>query len=310
MDFNSVHNKIKVVFIMGATGTGKSLLAVQLAYRLSELDLCQSEVINCDKMQVYKGLDLTTNKVTAGEQHDIPHHLLSSVDASEEEFSASKFRLEAASLISDINSRGNLPIVVGGSNSFIYALAVQQFNPELDVFHEATQLSDISSELMYNCCFLWLDVSSPVLLEYSSERVDSFLRSDAVLAELAEFINRRAGDSESRNALWKAIGVPEFEVYFKTYPPPGGLDRNWEGNKDPVRKAAYEEAVTAIKGNTWRLVERQMRKIQKLKEAGWVLHRLDATEVFQTPATCREDKWKELVLKPSLKIVNNFFHVR
>ena len=60
----------KVVFIMGATGTGKSILSIDLAARFP------AEIINLDKIQCHKGLDIVTNKVTKEEQCGIPHHLL------------------------------------------------------------------------------------------------------------------------------------------------------------------------------------------------------------------------------------------
>ena len=63
-------NKKKVVFIMGATGTGKSRLTVDLATHF------RGEIINSDKMQVYKGLDIVTNKITHAEKQGVRHYLL------------------------------------------------------------------------------------------------------------------------------------------------------------------------------------------------------------------------------------------
>ncbi|KAH0756745.1 hypothetical protein KY290_020238 [Solanum tuberosum] len=67
---NNKSSKKKVVFVMGATGTGKSRLSIDLAIHF------QGEIINSDKMQVYKGLDIITNKITDIEKQGIPHHLL------------------------------------------------------------------------------------------------------------------------------------------------------------------------------------------------------------------------------------------
>uniref|UniRef100_J3MJF2 Adenylate isopentenyltransferase n=1 Tax=Oryza brachyantha TaxID=4533 RepID=J3MJF2_ORYBR len=81
--------KHKAVVVMGATGTGKTRLAVDLALRFG------GEVINSDKMQVYRGLDVATNKVTAEECAGVPHHLIG-VAHPDEEFTAEDFRREAS----------------------------------------------------------------------------------------------------------------------------------------------------------------------------------------------------------------------
>ncbi|KAL3533997.1 hypothetical protein ACH5RR_007518 [Cinchona calisaya] len=76
--------KDEVVIVMGATGTGKSRLSIDLATRFP------AEIVNSDKMQVYKGLDIVTNKVTEDDCHGIPHHLLGFMNRNED-FSAHDF---------------------------------------------------------------------------------------------------------------------------------------------------------------------------------------------------------------------------
>ncbi|KAL0419923.1 UNVERIFIED_CONTAM: Adenylate isopentenyltransferase 3, chloroplastic [Sesamum radiatum] len=112
---------------MGATGTGKSRLSVDLATRLS------AEIINSDKMQVYHGLDIVTNKITDEERCGVPHHLLGVVDP-ESDFSAANFRTMASISMRSILSRGQLPMIVGGSNSFIEALADMNFRSKYECF--------------------------------------------------------------------------------------------------------------------------------------------------------------------------------
>ncbi|KAI9078554.1 hypothetical protein K1719_039492 [Acacia pycnantha] len=318
MDADSAYHrhrrKEKVVLIMGATGCGKSRLSVDLATRCA----C-SEIINADKMQLYRGLDIATNKIPLDERNDVLHHLLGDVDPANGEFTPWDFRSAAGSVISDITSKKKLPIVVGGSNSLIHALVVDQFDPAINVFDdEGSSPSSILSELRYNCCFLWVDVSFPVLSDYLLKRVDDMLDMGMV-DELAQFFDPEANDleddSEHRVGLRKAIGVPEFDRYFKKYPPsPGGLRRE----EDRMRKAAYEEAVRAIKENTCRLAKRQIGKILRLKEAGWDLRRLDATEAFRAamrPSKCSDDGgggeswsdiWERQVAEPSVEIVKRF----
>ncbi|XP_027362740.1 adenylate isopentenyltransferase-like [Abrus precatorius] len=293
--------KDKVVVIMGATGTGKSRLSVDLASRFPF-----SEIINYDKMQLYSGLDITTNKIPIREQNGVPHHLLDEFDPSNDEFTASEFRQRASKLVADISSRRKLPILVGGSNSFIHALLVERFDPVLNVFDDSrpTIPSELTG-LRYQCCFLWLDVSLPVLTEYLLKRVDDMLDSGMV-DELAEFY-KSSGDSTSENGLRKAIGVVEFERYFKEYPPTlemGGFCLE-DGGGDGMRKGAYESAVRAMKDNTCQLAKRQIRKILRLQRVGWDLQRVDATAVLRGGGRCSEI-WEKDVLEPSYTIVKHF----
>ncbi|KAI3816067.1 hypothetical protein L1987_15752 [Smallanthus sonchifolius] len=115
--------KQKIVVIMGSTGAGKSRLSMDLAFNFFK----NSEIINCDKMQVYSGLDITTNKITMQEQFGVRHHLLGAIDPKRLVFTPSDFRYVASEIISDIKSRGGLPLVVGGSSSLIYSLVTKRY---------------------------------------------------------------------------------------------------------------------------------------------------------------------------------------
>lgn len=108
--------KPKVVVIMGATGSGKSRLAVDLASHFP------IEIISADSMQVYQGLDVLTNKVPIQDQNGVPHHLLGTISPSVE-FTAKDFRDSAIPIIDEILSHHRLPVVVGGTNYYIQALA-------------------------------------------------------------------------------------------------------------------------------------------------------------------------------------------
>ncbi|KAI1111926.1 IPP transferase-domain-containing protein [Nemania sp. NC0429] len=105
-----------LVAIIGATGTGKSDLAVDLAVRFD------GEIINADAMQMYRGLPVITNQLSPEERRGIPHHLLAHLDPLEPTWTSGLFVREAQRLIKDIRSRGKLPIVVGGTHYYIQAL--------------------------------------------------------------------------------------------------------------------------------------------------------------------------------------------
>ncbi|KAL3530419.1 hypothetical protein ACH5RR_009741 [Cinchona calisaya] len=108
-------SKPKILVIMGATGSGKSKLAIDLASHFPV------EIINADSMQVYKGLDVLTNKVPLKDQKGVQHHLLGTVSPSVE-FTAKDFRDAAIPLINEILSHKRLPVIVGGTNYYIQAL--------------------------------------------------------------------------------------------------------------------------------------------------------------------------------------------
>ncbi|XP_028255233.1 tRNA dimethylallyltransferase isoform X2 [Parambassis ranga] len=105
-----------LVVILGATGTGKSKLAIEIGKRL------QGEIISADSMQVYHGLDIITNKVTAEELAQCRHHMISFVDPLVSTYTVVDFRNKALALIDDMHSRNKLPIIVGGTNYYIESL--------------------------------------------------------------------------------------------------------------------------------------------------------------------------------------------
>ena len=105
----------RIVAVVGPTATGKSALGVELALELG------GEIINGDALQVYRGLDLGTAKPTPEEQRQVPHHLIDILDP-RERYSAGEFNRLARMAVGDIQSRGRIPIVVGGSGLYIRAL--------------------------------------------------------------------------------------------------------------------------------------------------------------------------------------------
>jgi len=114
----------KVLVIAGPTATGKSALAIELALRFN------GEVINGDSQQVYRQLNIGTAKVTEAEKQGIPHHLLDILDYSQP-YSVADFQKAARAAIQDIQDRGKLPILCGGSGHYLKAVLYDyDFKPE------------------------------------------------------------------------------------------------------------------------------------------------------------------------------------
>lgn len=105
----------KILIITGPTATGKTRLSVELAKSLG------GEVVSADSMQIYRGMDIGTAKVTNDEMQGVAHHMIDVADPMED-YSVSRYVAEATACIEDILSRGHLPIVAGGTNLYIDSL--------------------------------------------------------------------------------------------------------------------------------------------------------------------------------------------
>ncbi|KAL3718267.1 hypothetical protein ACJRO7_003411 [Eucalyptus globulus] len=236
--------KPKVVVVMGPTGSSKSRLAIDLASHFPV------EVVNADSMQVYRGLDVLTNKVPLDQQQGVPHHLLGTVSPNVE-FTAKAFRNAAAPLIDEILSRNKLPVIVGGTNYYIQALVSPfllddsmdhmddghldetpgdehddcRVNQYLNLYAQSGLLP---SELFksrtlenwgrvenskYDCCFICVDACLPVLDQYVEQRVDCMMEAGL----LNEFCDIYRPNSNYTQGLCQAIGVREFEDFLQVY---------------------------------------------------------------------------------------------
>lgn len=104
--------KIKLIALVGATASGKSAAALELARRTG------GEIVSCDSMQVYRGMDIATAKPTPEERAEIPHHL---IDVSEPEtpYSVAAYLADAEAAVRSIAARGKLPIFCGGTGLYL-----------------------------------------------------------------------------------------------------------------------------------------------------------------------------------------------
>jgi tRNA dimethylallyltransferase len=107
----------KLVAVVGATGTGKSSLALKIAEILSARGLT-SEIINADAMQLYRGMDIGTAKLSLDQRMGVPHHLIDVLDITEES-TAAEYQVMAREKILELQARGVIPILVGGSMLYV-----------------------------------------------------------------------------------------------------------------------------------------------------------------------------------------------
>jgi len=269
----SLNGKKKVLFIMGATGTGKTKLSINLAKQFP------SEIINSDKIQVYKGLDIVTNKVSESARCGIPHHLLGTIEDPDYDFTIDDFCKQVLEALDIITENGRLPIIVGGSNTYLAALLEDP---------------DVAFRSKYDCCFIWVDVSIPVLVTYLDKRVDEMVDAGLVDEVREAFV---AG-ADCTRGIRRAIGVPELGEFFL-------VEKEIEDKAQ--KEKMLQDAIVKAKENTRNLAERQLLKIRLMNEE-LKMARIDSTQVFEAVLKGEDykDLYEEIVLKPSMEIVKEF----
>lgn len=206
-----------LIVIVGETASGKSALALTLAGRHN------GEIIAADSRTVYKGMDVGTAKPSRAEQARVPHHLID-VIAPNERFTAADFKKRATQVIEDIQSRGKLPIIVGGTglyvDSVLYDFNFQpvdqgQRDPQnprhlarvIESDGEASQRKPLRA----NTLVLGLQTSPDVLQARIAERVEQMFQ-DGLEREVQKLATEYAWDTPGLSA----IGYQEFKPYFDT----------------------------------------------------------------------------------------------
>lgn len=170
---------IKALFIVGPTASGKTDLSVSLAKALN------GEIVCADSMQIYKGIHIASAAPDESEKEGVPHHLFEFLSL-DDEYSVADYVKNAKSVISEIASRGKLPIIVGGTGLYV-------------------------SSLLDNIEYIEQD-ADPVLRQKLENKFDE-IGAQAMLLELKEF------DSESAERLHpnnRRRIIRAFEVYLQT----------------------------------------------------------------------------------------------
>ncbi|RLN00696.1 adenylate isopentenyltransferase-like [Panicum miliaceum] len=277
-----------MVVIVGATGTGKTKLSIDAARALG------GEVVNADKIQLYAGLDVTTNKVPLEDRRGVPHHLLGAVRPEAGELPPSAFRSIAAATVSSIVARRRVPVVAGGSNSLIHALLADRFDASAgDPFARGRGHRPYRPALRFPCCLLWVDVEEALLAEYLDRRVDDMVGAGMV-EELREYFAATTPAERAAHAgLGKAIGVPELGGHF-------------------AGRRSFRAAIDDIKANTRDLAAAQVSKIRRMADDwGWPVRRLDASATVRArlggagPAA-ESASWERDVRGPGLAAIRSF----
>lgn len=269
----------KIIVVVGPTGVGKTKLGLELAKHY------HGEIINADAVQVYKGLDIGSSKVTMSERENIPHHLIDIKDVTEE-YTIYHYQKDCRQKIAEITSRGHLPVIVGGTGLYIksslydYHLSKEKEkrsydnmtneeiyqkllsldkNIKIDIhnrrrlvralnYYEENNQSisqNKTDHLLYDAIFIGLTTSRPILYDRINNRVDDML-SKGLLEEVEKFYQQNI----RTKPLLNAIGYKELYKY---------LDGEYN----------YEEAVAKIKQNSRHYAKRQYTFFNNQLKVKW-----------------------------------------
>lgn len=222
-------NKEPLVIISGPTASGKSDLSIKLA------KLIDGEIISADSMQVYKGMDIGSAKITEDEMCGVKHYLIDVLDP-KDDFNIYYFKEEAKKAFDEIRSKGKIPIIVGGTGFYI-----QGFLYDIDFCESEGENLPLRDELT----------------EISKEK------GSKALHDMLKVLDPKAAEAIHENNVKRVIRAIEF--YKETGK--SITDHNEEMRK---RSSPYNFAYFCLTRNRKELYERIDRRVDKMIEEGLV----------------------------------------
>lgn len=185
----------RLVAIVGATGTGKSAMAVELAQRLG------GEIVNADSRQVYRGMDIGTAKPPAEDRRKVRHHLYDIADPADG-YSLAQYQRDARAALESIWERGTFAWLVGGTAQYVWALLEAWQVPEVEPDdHLRRELEAFAAAKGHGALHDRLAAVDPI----AADRIDS-RNVRRVIRALEVF--ERSGKPISE---WQQKGAPDFE---------------------------------------------------------------------------------------------------
>ena len=305
-----VQEKIKVFAVCGPTASGKTSLSVTLAKKL------HAEVVSCDSMQIYRGMEIGTAKPTADEMQGVPHHLMGFQDPAEP-FSVSDYVALAGKVIEDIHARGKNVLLVGGTG--LYARSLLKAVP----FTENSRDDEIRGNLEAEFAADGIEPLYARLKELDPEGAEGIhpnntrrvIRALEYCMVTGEPFSKQAKDSKAvespydgkmlvlsfrdRETLYGRINLrveqmfadglfadgllKEAEDYFKRYGTPGQTSVQAIGYKELFPyfegQCSLDEAKENIKRETRRYAKRQLTWFRREEDAVWLF-----ADDFDAPA--------------------------
>lgn len=280
--------------LLGPTAVGKTRLSLELAAAYG------AEIISGDSMQVYRGMDIGTAKITAAEMQGIPHHLIDIHDP-DHPYSAAEFQIQGGKAIEEISERGRLPFIVGGTGLYIESLcygfqfseavADEAFRKEQDEFAEQHGALALHARLQA------VDPASAARLHPNDRRriiraLEIHHQTDTTLSSSHAAQKKESpyelcliGLTMDRKILYKRIEdrIDQMLAEGLVDEVKGLLERGYGrslvsmqglGYKEIAAflagETTYEEAVTLLKRDTRRFAKRQLSWFRHMKEIEWL----------------------------------------
>ena len=248
--------KTRIIAVVGPTASGKTALSIELARRMN------GEIVSCDSMQVYRGMDVGTAKPDEAERAGIPHHLIDVADA-DAPFSVAEYVTLAKRAVEDIAARGKTPVVCGGTGLYLDALLRGEM--------EQTETDPALRQ---------------ALLEYAAEY------GAHALHERLRRVDPESADAIHENNVKRVCRA--LEIWEST-----GMTKTEADKRSLLRESPFDATVIGIfypDRNV--LYDRIARRVDAMLASGLVeeTRRLDADGVFDANATAAQAiGYKELL---------------
>jgi len=294
----------RLIAVTGPTASGKSSLALKLAVELA------GEIVNCDSMQMVRGMDVGTAKPSPEEQKVVPHHLFDRVDP-DGYFSAGKYMEEARATCEEIASRGRVPIVVGGTGLYLRALLEGIFQGPGRSDRIRRRLERISSSRGRDCLHRLLSRRDPATAAKTSAADEiRVIRALEVYYQTGEPISQLHGGREPFSGFEVrklGIEIPREDLYGRINARVKEMFRTGlveeverllaEGFKPDCKgfeaigyrqviaflegQLTIEEAIELVAMETRRYAKRQMTWFRKEQGINWIRHPGESFEAFE-----------------------------
>lgn len=297
--------KQKVIIIGGATASGKSSLAMELAKKLN------TEIISCDSMQVYREMNIGTAKPSIEDMRAVKHYMIDIINP-DEEFNVVKYVSMVNPLIEDILSRNKIPIIVGGTGLYVEALM-----NNIDFSEESTDLEyrkkmekvakEKGNENIYNM-LKEIDIDSANRLSINdTKRIIRALEVYHTTGKTITYYNSISKNKESKyDFILFGLDVPREELYQRINDRVGKMIENGLieevkniynkysnfstsmqglGYKEVIKylkeEITLEEMVDLIKKETRHYAKRQITWFKAYKNIIWLSPQLSIEEIIQ-----------------------------
>lgn len=196
-----------LLIITGPTGIGKTEISLELAKKY------KGEIVSSDSMQIYKELDIGTAKVDLNET-EIPHYMVDIIDPNEN-FSVADFKYRTKKIIIDVNKKGGLPILVGGTglyiNSIVYNLDFTETEPDYSYREELNKLlKEEGSEILYNKLFETNKAMAEKIHPNNGQRI---IRALEILKSGNEKGNNFRQENKDYNLIFIGLNMDRERLY-------------------------------------------------------------------------------------------------